>query len=145
MKATAYFFNSAREWANFINTDYASIAMGTPPLELFAESYNVTHTSDSIETEANNTGYLVGWQTEGNFGNSISGLDTADDLYITGSMPLWLASPSAEGEDNVCRVTNTGSIMGVNYAYGNAGLRPVVILKNGTQIEKRANGTYYIK
>jgi len=117
MKATAYLLDT-NQWAGFKDSAFASYAIGGPTIEMFAESYKVTHPSKYIETEASSsTGYQVKWSTDSSFSDSISGIDDYNSLYNIESSNnddiaygMWVASPSAFNAYYVMYVYYGGSV-----------------------------------
>ena len=95
-------------WKGFKDSNgYAEYAIGSPTLELFRDSYNITHETD-IETQVNERGYQLRWKTEDNsnsYANSITGLSTSESLYVisstTKASEMWVASPSASNAGDV--------------------------------------------
>ena len=148
-KATAYLLDK-NQWSGFANSSYAEYAIGGPTLELFIDSYNAIHSSERIETQANEIGYKVKWSNSSTgYSSYISGLSTSEILYVIGSTTtaraLWVASPSGtEAEDYLICVYDSGYLI-ANYC-GNTklGCRPIISLKSNIKIEKQENGTYKI-
>ena len=122
-KATAYLLDTTM-WKGFKDSNgYAEYSIGSPTLELFRDSYNITHATD-IETGVNAKGYQLRWKTENNsnsYKNYISGLSTSESLYVISSSAnafgMWLASPSGSNECFVMRVYANGLVDNYNYSY----------------------------
>ena len=111
MKATAYLLDKNVWNPVFANKNYAEYAIGGPTLELFAASYNATHTDKTIDTQVSSkVGYKVKWSTDTSYGNWIMGLNKSEDLYVISDNTngIWIASPSAIGADNVTIVYFNG-------------------------------------
>ena len=146
-KATAYLLDKT-QWSVFRNAEYAEYAIGGPTLELFAASYNKTHTTKTIETEASSsTGYKVKWSTDSSFSNNITGLDTDNDLYVlenANAFGMWVASPSAYKASYVMVVGSYGCVNSNPYSYAYNGARVLVSLKSNIRIEKIEEGRYQI-
>ena len=145
-KATAYLLDY-NQWSVFANTSYAECAFGGPTIELFRDSYNAIHSSKTIETQANETGYLVKWSSDDNFNYSISGLSTSENLYVIDNVStgMWVASPSAQYIRLLMSVSNTGTISTCPYMdSGKCGSRPIISLKSSARILKQEDGTYRI-
>ena len=150
MKVTAYLMDTTR-WNGFEDGTYAKYAIGSPTLELFADSYNKTHSDKTIETQVVDVGkghgYDVKWN-DGSFGTySISGLDSKENLYVienTSAMGIWLASPSAEGAELMTVVTDLGLVDVQSYTDKYYGVRPVVALNENMKIQKQDDGKYMI-
>ena len=155
IRSTAYLMDT-NVWSNFTdNEGHAEYAIGGPTIELFAASYNRTHTTKTIETQASKTGYTVKWNDEeyntdgDNFW--IEGLSKSENLYIINDsygstvFGMWLASPSAVGGNYMINVTCDGLVDYDSYTYNKVGIRPIVVLKNSTKIQKQNDGTYKIQ
>ena len=105
-KATAYLLDT-EAWSGFKDSNYAQYAVGAPTLELFAKSYNKTHTDRTIETQVQEYGYKIRWSGVNGSGNSISGLDGSESLYVISNTfndtvyGMWLASPAAQYAENL--------------------------------------------
>ena len=149
-KATAYLLDT-EAWSGFKDSNYAQYAVGAPTIELFRDSYNVTHDTD-IETGVTATGYQLRWKTADNsnsYGVRISGLDTSESLYVISDTfddtvyGMWLASPSANDDSGVMLVDWAGGVSYDHHGY-TYGSRPIICLKSDTQLIKKANGTYEI-
>ena len=152
IRAVAFMLDEPRWSAMYANPSYAEYAIGGPTLEMFVASYNKTHPENPMYCSANSTGYYVSW-TEGGTDYSISGLDTSESLYVisdsTDAYAMWLASPSAASSSYMMRVTSSGYVNQYYYYHStyssNPGIRPLVCLKSGVQLEKQSNGKYLIK
>ena len=91
MKATAYLLDT-EVWSVFKDkndtSSKAEYAIGGPTLEMFVASYNDTHSEkniqlNSIEVELMGlSGYQIKWDTDSEYGTSISGLNPTESLYI---------------------------------------------------------------
>ena len=109
-------------WKGFKDSNgYAEYAIGSPTLELFRDSYNITHETD-IETQVNERGYQLRWKTEDNsnsYANSITGLSTSESLYVissrTNAFGMWLASPSGSSVARVMYVNDGGGVAYTSY------------------------------
>ena len=152
IKAIAYLLDTGI-WSGF-KGDSAEYAIGTPTLDLFAESYNQIYTSKTIQF--NSSSYGVKYSTYENYQNNLGSLQSGiNNLYITdvaetGMDGMWLASPTAYSDNTYLMSQSKATIDfgGVNGAKtnkgGRLGLRPVVCLNSNTQLEKQADGTYRI-
>ena len=149
-KVTAYLLDTTM-WKGFKDSNgYAEYSIGGPTIELFRDSYNVTHETD-IETEVTDRGYQLRWKTEYNsnsYANTINGLTTSESLYVISSTinasGMWVASPSGFREDFVLGVGNDGDVHNYGYANDGIGVRPCAVLKSNIQIEKQEDGSYLI-
>ena len=127
-KAVAYLMDQ-EVWDEYKDSEEnAAYAIGSPTLELYANSYNKTSIANSREhqieiTDCTSTGYSEntssGWlSTEFNNG-----------IYNNGSSSYWwLASPRSSGSDNVFRVDGFSGILLSTSVGGGNGLRPIVII-----------------
>ena len=155
----AYLLDSS-VWSVFKDSTYAEYAIGGPTLELFAASYNATSHSNSRTFQVNggdNGRYGIKWSTMSSYTsdlNASSGynMNPAESLYVAengntssvNAYGMWFAS-TAVTELNPLILNCYGefvSYSAVSSTY--AGIRPVVCLKAGTQLEKQSNGTYLI-
>ena len=149
----------------YVNTNFAKYAQGGPTIEMFVNSYNEKYPNGNngkivYKMEDNNVGYLVGWQngtTEVTYGNTISGLDDSDNMYISpyrsGDTGYWLASPSGEGTDFIMCVRYSDSAQGmINYdlvcyrLYFNqsTGIRPIICLDSDVKFEEDGENCWKI-
>ena len=146
-KATAYLCDTSK-WTTYCDITTAKYAIGSPSLEMYADSYNMTHDSTSIiytctptvGTEATNVGngYFVG--TNGVYLNN--GLYTQNylsdteqsKLYKGGANATWIASPSAETIGHVCDLFPRSGI-GKYFLNLARRVRPVVCLQADTTIK----------
>ena len=148
MKSTAYMLDTS-VWNSKYANNYAEYAIGGPTLELFAESYNVTHGKKINTKVASQLGYQVKWSTNTNYTNSISGLDSLGNLYVISSTAktdhMWLASPANSYNDYLMSISYGGSVTTRDYYYGTRdGFRPIICLKSNVEFEKQDDGTYLI-
>ena len=146
IKATAY-MTDISAWEGFKDNKYSEYAIGGATIELFAESYNKMHPEKHIETQVNGiNGYQVKWD-DGDWNYGIIGLDRAEDIYVIqdreNASAMWLSAPSAHGDLDVMAITYEGCVA-YNNVTTNAGIRPIVVLKPETVLEKQADGTYKI-
>jgi len=125
MKATAYLLDT-NQWSGFKDSTYASYAIGGPTIEMFAESYKVTHPTQYIETAAEKaifedteTGYNIKWHEGTYFSSGIYGLDAYNSLYNIESSEddgiacgMWVASPSAHPYEGMI-ATECGRLRGL--------------------------------
>ena len=128
-KAVAYLMDQ-NVWDEYKDSEgNAAYAIGSPTLELYANSYNKTSIANSREhqieiTDCTSTGYSQytssGWlSTEFNNG-----------IYNNGSSSYWwLASPSSNLSASVFFVSGSnGRLYDGTLDDGSAGLRPIVII-----------------
>ena len=134
IKAVAALTDSS-QWLDYKTSD-AEWAIGAPPVEMFINSYNATHTTQlgcRVESTSS-TGYQVninGGDYETYF---VKGLGNSSDLdnaiYCPSSGYWWLASPcEGSGGDYVkCMSCAENGRLSYDY-YGNAyGVRPLVCI-----------------
>ena len=114
-KATAYFLDT-NAWSGFKDArGYAEYAIGGPTLELFRDSYNITHETD-IDTQVTAAGYKVKWSKDASYSSYISGLKTNESLYVISNTfdnalyGMWVASPSAHSTSYVVCVYSNGYV-----------------------------------
>ena len=150
MKAVAYMLDT-NVWNTFTDSaGKAEYAIGGPTLDLFCASYNQKYPTKTIQYRASNNGYEVKWSSDSSYSTSIGNLPTNDSLYVIHDAnkagAMWLASPSALGNNYLKGVAITGFVSNNNYDNSNAyGVRPVVCLKPGTQLDQQVDGTYKLK
>lgn len=152
IKAVAYLMDT-NIWSKYLDDNLAEYAIGGPTIELFCVSYKDTHPEWYIECMASDDsiGYKVKWSDRPDTAysdsvNQIADIGGFNGIYMKentdAESTIWLASPSA-------RTVYFVGILGDSYtgnAYGgNRGLRPIVCLKPGIQLEKVSEGTYAIK
>ena len=146
-KVTAYLLDTL-VWSGFTDDTYAEYTIGAPTLELFAESYNVTHEIKKIETcVKNSNGYQLRW-SNGTFWDYIQGLYTKNNMYVMEdylkATGMWIASPSNYGSDYIMGLSFEGNLAMNGYYSDYIGLRPIVALKSDIALEKQEDGTYQI-
>ena len=127
-KAVAYLMDQ-NVWDGYKDSEgNAAYAIGSPTLELYANSYNKTSIANSREhqieiTDCTSTGYSQntssGWlSTEFNNG-----------IYNNGSSSFWwLASPDSSSSTNVFSVYGYYGFLGNANVSSSRGLRPIVII-----------------
>ena len=147
-KAAAYLCDTSK-WITYCDSTKAKYAIGSPSLEMYADSYNKTHNSNSLvytctpTTGTNSTndgnGYFVG--ADGIYSNSgwstdNGTIDTSQNgIYMVSSKFFWLASPSAYGPNTVSFVYGGGAGVGINGLNYTRGVRPLVSLQSDFQIK----------
>ena len=74
--------------------------------------------------------------------------DDFNSIYIKSSTSkadaMWLASPSTYGNNYLMDANHYGSVDSYGYSSLTPGLRPIVCLKPGVQLEKQTDGTFMI-
>ena len=150
IQAVAFMLDISRWNEKYRNETYADYAIGGPTLDLFCESYENTHKSKYIEYIHNTTGYQMKWSNStDSYGNSLSILDTSDNLYVITSpnkcSTTWIAAPSSVYVDSLLYVSSAGMLSSYGaYTNPSTGFRPVVCLKSGVQLEKISDTEYRI-
>lgn len=147
MKAVAYMLDKDI-WSDFANRTVAEYAVGGPSVEMLTKSYceKVPEKKDLYKTQASSeTGYQVSNNGGTSYANYISGmLSTSEDLYVLpqnkGANAMWLASPSAGGNNNVMNVYCGGGMSNNGYNNAATGFRPLVCLNSDIQLEAYEGG-----
>lgn len=145
IRAVAFMMDtSADVWGKWANSDFAEYAIGGPTLEMYVESYKDSHPESNISCDVTGTdGYSYA---------NVSSLETSDEnneIYIKTSQEkahaMWLASPSVGGKASVVNASYYGAVNANSCGSSLPGLRPLVCLKSGIQLEKIKDGEYKIK
>lgn len=140
MRAVAYMLDT-KAWAKFAN-DNAEYAIGSPTLELFVKSYNLTH-ERKLKVESDEVGYIIKYEDRREFQNYLSYLESRNNLYFkddtSKANAMWLASPSSIDTNNVILVNFDGGVRNCNYG-GGYGLRPLACLKSDIRFEETEAG-----
>ena len=127
-KAVAYLMDQ-NVWDEYKDSEEnAAYAIGSPTLELYANSYNKTSIANSREhqieiTDCTSTGYSEN--------TSSGGLSTEfnNGIYNNGSSSYWwLASPGSYSSDNVFLVDGSHGWLSSYIVSSSIGLRPIVII-----------------
>lgn len=145
MKAVAYMLDTVA-WSEYANSK-AEYAIGGPTLELFVASYNKTH-AEQLEIEASSdVGYRLKRSTDSEMQNYLSGFNTDDNLYIpkeeNGAVTMWLASPSYNSEKEIMAAYSGGYVSNNKTTNSANGFKPVVCLKNSTELKLSSDGNSY--
>ena len=148
IRAVAYLMDT-NKWSSYAGSS-AEYAIGGPTLEMFCASYSDTHSPGLDCNSVTSTGYQIKLSTGSSYSNSVSGLTKNDfnSIYIksdtTKASGMWLASPSANNSDSLFNARFDGDVNYLYY-YGIAfGLRPLVCLKSGVQLERVDSDTFRI-
>lgn len=147
MKAVAYMLDKDI-WSDFANRTVAEYAVGGPSVEMLLKSYcgKVPEKKDLYKTQASSaTGYQVSNNGGTSYANGISGmLSRNENLYVLpqdkGANAMWLASPSAGGDNNVMLTRYDGYVFGYYYSDISIGFRPLVCLNSDIQLEAYEGG-----
>ena len=142
-KAAAYLCDTSK-WTAYYDSTKANYAIGSPSLEMYADSYNKTHNSNSLvyRYQTNRApGYGVGvngiysnndgWYTNNN------AIDTSQNgIYMCRGEHFWLASPSCGYISGVSLVYVKSASVNRSDILGNAYVVcPIVSLKSDFQIK----------
>ena len=96
MRIIAYLLDTVA-WAPFANSNVADYAIGTPTIEMFADSYNALYPNSitiEVQEEWNVKGYKVKISKD-YVDYDDHGLDNTNSLYFSANnIQLWLASPT---------------------------------------------------
>ena len=145
MKAVAFMLDT-KAWGKFAN-DNAEYAIGSPTLELFVKSYNLTH-KRKLKVMSDEVGYMIKYKDENKFHYYATDLDYRDSLYFKADTSkayrMWLASPSAGSAGSVMNVACGGNVNYNSYNDTYIGFRPLACLKSDIQLEVDGDG-YKIK
>ena len=132
------------KWTAYCDTDKANYAIGGPSVEMYVKSYNQTHGDDALgcQYQTNNVpGYIYkvnntiqnsGWYTNNDtldYSMTYKSMYCGQNGNNTGAW--WLASPSANVSNFVCRVSGDGACLNsYYYSSNNYGVSPLVSLKS---------------
>lgn len=111
----------------------------------YNQKYNVQYKAYAV----NSCGYKVMKNNDVTWKTWYPGiLGTSDSLYVIESksdaIAMWLASPSAEGDNIVAYIDYSGSVGFAGYGGNQLGFRPLVCL-NSKVVLQEENGEYTIK
>lgn len=149
MKAVAYMLDTTI-WESFAigSQEYAEWAIGGPTVELLFKSYN-KYAGTIYEYDAvSANGYKVRKKSSNNFDYSITNAITNDTSTVDSPYSVsnigsqanryWLASPCSLTASTLMSVAENGQVgfTDFNDSNGNAGFRPVVLLKSNYTLEK---------
>lgn len=141
MRAVAYMLDP-KAWAKFAN-DNAEYAIGSPTLELFVKSYNLTH-ERKLKVMSNKVGYMIKYEDENEFKYYVQYLESRNGLYFkddtSKAYAMYLASPSAYGTNDVMYVNYNGGVNYDDYYNPAIGFRPLVCLKSDIRFEETEAG-----
>ncbi len=139
------------KWTAYCDTDKANYAIGGPSVEMYVKSYNQAYngiTDSNVYTlgatyrATSAPGYIYtlnGAQSTISNDDYLTGIDSLNytrynSMYCgqngknTGCW--WLASPSANDSDYVCRVNGEGALLFYYYYSNRTGVSPLVSLKS---------------
>ena len=137
------------KWTTYYDGTKANYAIGSPSLEMYADSYNKTHNSNSLiytctpttGTKSTNdgNGYFVG--ANGTYSNTggntnYNTIDTSQNgIYMVSGKYFWLASPSACTTSFVSDVSGGRAYVDCRSLHITLGVRPLVSLQSDFQIK----------
>ena len=139
------------------NLAYANYVIGGPTIEMFCDSYNITHEGDNIIAKSkNNTGiyYAAGYKIQKGYSEDA---DSVENLKVDSQTPsnsnvnnmyfkcsYWISSPSAYGRTRLVHVMSNGNC-GAYYDYDFYGIsfRPLVCLKSNVHFVQNSDGQTY--
>ena len=154
MKAVAYMMDTTAWNSKFLDSSKAEYAIGGPTIELLFKSYNEKYGTSYVAGATNSMGYSIKKQESDSWSTYINGMLTKNDyiqdsLYViskdTNAAGMWLASSSANSENEVMDVRFNGHVLKDWYDNQTFGFRPLVCLKSNTQLQKVEDTTYQIK
>ena len=151
IKAVAYILDT-NAWNPLYRGENAEYAIGGPTIEMFAKSWNDTHSgnkqiacSADSDVDPNGYGYKVKF-ANGSYNTYISGLaqDEYNSIYIksddSNAIAMWLASPSANHANGLMDAGSYG-YLAYDLFHGNEpGFRPVVCLKSKVKLQRVVDG-----
>ncbi len=147
IKAVAYILDT-NAWNPLYRGENAEYAIGGPTIEMFAKSWNDTHSGDKqieCEAESNSDGYKVKF-ANGSYNTYIQGLaqNEYNSIYIksdnSNANAMWLASPSAYDGYLLVHAHSNGRLNYSSYNLDATGFRPVVCLKSKVKLQKVVDG-----
>ena len=151
IKAVAFMLDIDIWNTKYKNEKFAEYAIGGPTLELLCASYKEMNRNKYIEYIYDDRGYKIKWNTDDNYAYSITDVNDNDNLYylkddLGKCSYQWLASPNANSGYGLLTSGTTKKIIGIRCEYGSnsVGLRPIICLKSGIQLEKISNTEYRI-
>lgn len=143
-------------WTDYLDNNYAAQAVGSPTIEMFVASWNAKGYAKLNCKETNNYGYVLKLEdSRKELGEEVKKYN--DELYFTQD-EYWLASPIANSMDPVYVFWITSDFRyetpihfsraiargDGSAAYG-SGIRPVILLKDETQVIYNGDGTVTLK
>ena len=145
MKEVAYMLDT-NVWNVFAQED-AEYVIGGPTIEMLINAYNEKYNGIDYKVQASNeTGYKISsddstWEDSVIFEEKNSFFSINSDEKAIG---MWVASPSARYDRDIFYVSSNGNIYNTFENRYDNGFRPVVCLKEETQLEKNSEGIYTI-
>jgi hypothetical protein len=146
------------KWTKFVDTKYAVDAVGTPTLEMWVASWNEKGYTRLYCNNSRQQGYYIGKESLSNKITEewenyryVSGLSITDLLYFPSTILststggyYWLASPSANGGNDLMVVGYEGQIKASYHRNYSLSVRPVVCLKANITAKQDENGVWQL-
>lgn len=148
IRAVAYLMDT-NKWSSYAGST-AEYAIGGPTLELFCASYSDTHSPGLDCNSVTSAGYQIKLSTSSSYSNYVVGLtqDDFNSIYIksdtTKADGMWLASPWAAYSHLLSYAYYSGIVGNIGLSQSSYGLRPLVCLKSGVQLEMVDSDTFRI-
>lgn len=151
MKAVAYMLDT-EAWSGFAGNT-ADYAIGGPTIEMLLKSYSQKYKVDYRAEAKSSKGYQISLNGGKSWSNYATGgtLSSSNNPYIISSNDkawgYYLASPSNSYSDCGFTIDSSGGISCNSYEFNSPdyGFRPIVCLKENTELTKKAEGIYEIK
>ena len=131
-------------WSAYYAGKTAEYAMGGPTIEMFCASYNNTHSNNILECNViNEYGYKISKNT-GFVADEYNGI-YINQQYDNKADGMWIASPASNENESLFYIYDAleGIFIG-DYDIGEAGIRPIVCLKQDVKLELQPYGIYQI-
>ena len=145
IRAVAYMLDT-KIWNSYAGEE-AKYAIGGPPIEMYCTSYKESHPTSSISCNVTGTDGYGGHSSASGLASDCN--NTNNKIYIKPetdrAYAMWLVAPSAGNTYTMAYAYSNGNLYGNSYMTDVSGLRPLVCLKSGVQLEKIADGVYAIK
>lgn len=150
-KAIASLLDTSK-WVNFLDSNVADSAIGTPTLDMFIESWNQVEERKFYYDKSNEYGYFIDEKANAdNYDCSIFNKPEIEegkgnDFYLINkdaNYGYWLAGPCAKDDEWMLAVDKYGIDYADSFMAGN-GLRPVVCL-NANTVGKLVDGIWNLE
>ena len=135
------------KWNEFVDSNYAESAIGSPTLEMYIESWNGKN-YEHLYYANNEDGFYFGTTENPSTGFEDMSASTGynDTLYYPYTSEYenchgyWIASPAFYNEDRLVYINYDGHIAHSPYNGYTLGFRPVICLQSDVAIEKDGEG-----